>query len=259
MTTLQAAVYGFLQGAAEFLPISSSAHLSLVPWVLGWEDPGLAFDVALHAGTLGALALYLWRDWLDILKGAMRDPRSAEGRLLLGIVCASAPGALAGLLLEKQAETIFRTPALTAVNLILFGLAMGWADMRGRKASPLPSLTLKQAILIGLAQALAIVPGVSRSGVTITAGLLLGLESASAARFSFLLAMPITFGAVLLKVPKMGPALLEPGPLTGIAVSALTGALAIRFLLDHLKKHSLRPFVLYRLALGSFILILAFR
>ena len=258
MTTLQAAVYGFLQGAAEFLPISSSAHLSLVPWVLGWEDPGLAFDVALHAGTLGALALYFWKDWLDIFRGALRDPRSAQARLLLGIACASVPGALAGLLLERQAETIFRTPALTATTLMLFGLAMGWADLRGRKSSPLPSLTLKQAILIGLAQSLAIVPGVSRSGVTITAGLFLGLESASAARFSFLLAMPITFGAVLLKVPKLGSALLEPAALTGIAVSAAVGALAIRFLLEHLKKHSLRPFVLYRLALGAFILILDF-
>lgn len=259
MTTGQAAVYGFLQGAAEFLPISSSAHLSLCPWAFGWEDPGLAFDVALHAGTLGALLLYFWKDWLDLFRGTLRDPRSPEARLLLGIAGASVPGALAGLFLDQQAETVFRAPALTALMLMAFGLALGWADLRGSKDSALPSLTFKQAMWIGLSQALAIIPGVSRSGVTITAGLLLGLESAAAARFSFLLAMPITFGAVLHKVPKLGSALLEPASLTGIAVSAVVGALAIRFLLDHLRKHSLRPFVLYRLALGALILFLAFR
>src|SRR6266403_5289729 len=167
ISTIQAIVLGIVQGLTEFLPVSSSAHLILVPWLLRWRDPGLAFDVVLHLGTLLALLAYYWRDWRD-MGMSLLDGSQMPRRLLLLLVVASVPGAIIGVLLEKQAETIFRSSVLIAATLALMGIALWTADSIGSKQRKIDDVTFVDAILIGLSQALAIIPGVSRSGATIT-------------------------------------------------------------------------------------------
>ena len=193
----------------EFLPISSSGHLIVVPWLMGWPDSGLAFDVALHLGTLAAVGFAFWRDWLRLLQGGLRGLVSgrpladADARLLLYLALATVPGAVAGLLLDKWAETVFRSPALVSVMMALMGVVLWLADRRAGSVAEGEVVSLRDALLIGLAQALAIVPGTSRSGATISMALFLGHRREAAARFSFLLALPITAGAALVKVPAL--------------------------------------------------------
>ncbi len=259
MTSLQAAILGLVQGLGEFLPISSSAHLVLIPWLFGWTDPGLTFDIALHIGTLAAVVLYFWRDWLQLIIKGFTDVRSTEGRLFWDLAAASVPGAVAGYLLEKKAETIFRSPVLIAVMLMVMGVFLYWADRRGAKKSEMGDITFGTSILIGISQALAIIPGVSRSGVTMTAGLLAGLNRVAAARFSFLLSTPIIFGAALVKLPHI---LSDPSALTGhfaigMLVSWITGMISIGFLLRYVQTRDFLPFVWYRFLLGSLIMIAA--
>ncbi len=251
MTALQAAVLGAVQGLAEFLPISSSAHLILVPRLLGWADQGLSYDVALHWGTLAALAICFWRDWLRLLGEA----RSGSA-LLWRIAAASVPAALAGLILDDLVETRFRSPALIAGTLASFGILLAAAERLGRQNRGPEGLDWRVCLGIGLAQALAIVPGVSRSGITITAGLLLGLRREEAARFSFLLAAPITFGAGLMKLRDVGPEAMTMPFWIGIAVSGATGAAAIWGLLRYVRSRSLLPFVIYRVVLAGAIVAL---
>src|SRR5580700_8466285 len=194
ITELQALILGAVQGLTEFLPVSSSAHLILVPWLFGWADPGLAFDVALHLGSLVALLLYYRREWFDLVSSIIRPDRRSRMLLILLIV-ASIPGAVIGLLLEKRAETTFRDHmAVIGLTLAIMGVVLWIADVIGRNRKNLDQLYLGDAILIGLSQALAIVPGVSRSGATITTGRLLGIERQDAANFSFLMATPIIAG-----------------------------------------------------------------
>ena len=195
----QAIVLGIVQGLTEFLPVSSSAHLILVPWLLKWqEDPGLAFDVVLHLGTLLALLVFYWREWLEMVMSLVNGDR-VQRRLLLLLIVASVPGAIIGLLLEKQAETIFRSPVLIAVTLATMGVLLWAADGIGSKKRKIGDITFLDALFIGLSQALAIIPGVSRSGATITTARFLGIERADAANFSFLMATPIIAGAGLTK------------------------------------------------------------
>ena len=247
---------GAVQGIAEFLPISSSSHLILLPWLFHWEDPGLTFDVALHLGTLAAVALYFFGDWMSLIKGACRNPRSEDGRMLALLAAATVPGGLAGLLLEKYAESAFRAPPLMAANLIGFGLLMEWAARSGAKNRSMESLQTPQALKIGTGQALAIIPGVSRSGITITVGLWEGLTAEAAARFSFLLSMPITFGAAAHKLRHLNRAALDAPFLTGVAVSALTGMVAIHFLLRYFRHSGTLVFTVYRVILGTAIIAL---
>ena len=175
-SVLQAIVLGIVQGLTEFLPVSSSAHLILVPWLLKWrEDPGLAFDVVLHLGTLLALIVFYWREWLEMAMSLVNGDR-VRRRLLFLLIVASVPGAIIGVLLEKQAETIFRSPVLIAVTLATLGLILWAADAFGSKKRKIDDLTLVDALLIGLSQALAIIPGVSRSGATITTARFLGID-----------------------------------------------------------------------------------
>ena len=174
MSSLQAAILGLVQGLGEFLPISSSAHLVLIPWLFKWNDPGLSFDIALHVGTLIAVAIYFWKDWLRLVTKGFTDVRSTEGRLFWYLVAATIPGAVAGFLLEKKAETIFREPMLIATMLILLGVILYWADKKSVKKIEMNRITFRTSLLIGLSQALAIIPGVSRSGITMTMGLLMG-------------------------------------------------------------------------------------
>ncbi len=256
MTVLQATIMGLVQGMGEFLPISSSAHLVLVPWFFKWEDPGLTFDIALHFGTLIAVALYFWQDWLRLLSKGFTDVKSADGRLFWYLVLATIPGAGIGFLLEEHAETVFRNPLLIAFMLVLLGFILYWADQRGKKKTDVSHLKLPTSFLIGLSQALAIIPGVSRSGITMTTALLLGMTREGAARFSFLLSAPIIFGAAVIKVPRVisNPSLITTEFIIGMVVSCITGIASIGFLLRYVQTKTFLPFVWYRFILGALII-----
>lgn len=257
MDILQAAVLGIVQGLGEFLPISSSAHLVLVPWFLGWTDPGLAFDVALHLGTLVAVVAYFWRDWLILMRHGLTGRRSREAVLFWYLVLATVPGALAGWRLESYAETVFRAPFLVGTMLIVMGGILYLADQTKPRIKKLSDIKLLEALLIGLAQALAIIPGVSRSGATIAAARLLSLEREAATRFSFLLSTPIIFGAGVMQLKDITLADLNVPFLTGVGVSAVTGFLAIGFLLRYVTTRNFNIFVWYRVALGLLVLVVA--
>jgi undecaprenyl-diphosphatase len=261
VSVARALVLGVLQGLGEFLPISSSGHLIVFPWLMGWGDSGLAFDVALHLGTLAAVGFAFWRDWARMLAAGARGLAAGrpfadkDARLLLFLALASIPGAVAGVLLDEWAETVFRSPALVALTLAGFGLLLGLADRRARPGRDDEPFALRDALLVGLAQAVAIVPGSSRSGVTITMALFLGHRRESAARFSFLLALPITVGAAMVKVPELFRSGAAPAPvLVGMLAAAGSGFLAIRLVLGYVRTRDYRPFVYYRLA---FALLLA--
>jgi undecaprenyl-diphosphatase len=256
-SVLQAIVLGIVQGLTEFLPVSSSAHLILVPWLLKWqEDPGLAFDVVLHLGTLLALIIFYWREWLEMVLSLVNGD-SVRRRLLFLLIVASVPGAIIGVLLEKQAETIFRSPALIAVTLATLGLILWAADAFGSKKRKIDDLTLVDALLIGLSQALAIIPGVSRSGATITTARFLGIDRPDAANFSFLMATPIIAGAGLLEARKFFHSGLTPQLGWGFAASAVFGLIAIVWLLRYVRTHTYRPFAIYRIALAILVVIVA--
>jgi len=259
VTIWQAVVMGIVQGLGEFLPISSSAHLVLVPWLFKWHDPGLTFDIALHIGTLIAVIAYFWRDWVKLIMGAFQGTKTVEGRLFWYLVLATIPGAIMGLLLEEKAETVFRNPILIAVMLIVLGVILYWADRKGKKLTDINNISLGQSLMIGISQALAIIPGVSRSGITMTTGLLFGLTREGAARFSFLLSAPVIFGAGLIKVPDIlaNPGMVDAPFLIGMLVSALSGAASIGFLLKYVQKKNFLPFVWYRFLLGAVVLLVA--
>jgi undecaprenyl-diphosphatase len=247
---------GLVQGLGEFLPISSSAHLVLVPWLFGWEDPGLTFDIALHFGTLIAVAIYFWKDWLRLFSKGFTDTKSTDGRLFWYLVLATIPGALIGFMLEKKAETVLRNPVLIAVMLIILGIILYWADRKSTKETEIKGITLKTSLLIGLSQALAVIPGVSRSGITMTTALLMGLTREAAARFSFLLSAPIIFGAAVIKLPYVvsNPAMINSGFVLGMIVSCITGLTAIGFLLRFVQTKTFLPFAWYRFILGAFVI-----
>jgi undecaprenyl-diphosphatase len=262
LSAFQAFVLGTIQGLAEFLPISSSAHLALAPRLLHWPEPGLAFDVALHVGSLAALLVYFRAEWIALVRAAVqvvvtRRADTVEQKRAVFLVVATIPGAIAGLLLEKKAETVFRAPALIAVALIVMGALLWIVDARAPKDRGLASFTLRDAVLIGIAQAFALIPGVSRSGSTITAGRALGFDRSSAAVFSFMMSMPIIAAAAILKVPK---ALHESGvtlPLAvGVVTAAVSSMLAISVLLRFVQRRSLGIFAAYRIVLGIVVLVL---
>jgi undecaprenyl-diphosphatase len=291
MTLFQSIVLGLLQGLAEFLPISSSAHLSLAPWLFGWNDPGLAFDVALHLGTLITLLWYFRHDWLALVQAGLRivarpsivasafasregdivvgtahpdparpalapDPAGDERRVVY-LVVATIPGAIGGLLLEDLAETTFRNPALTAVALIVMGVLLWAADRFAARDRALGTMRWTDALFVGVAQVAALVPGVSRSGSTMTAGRALRFDRPAAARFSFLMSMPITAAAVVLKLPD---AVREFGItipfVVGVVTAALSSWVAIAVLLRYIARHSFGVFAVYRVVLGAVVLVL---
>ncbi len=253
MGLLEAIALGVVQGLTEFLPISSSGHLIVVPWLMGWSDPGLVFDVALHFGTLVALLAYFWRTWLELV--------CRERRLLLLILAGSVPGGLVGLLFNRYIEEHFRDPVQIAGALIVFGLLLYGVDRVGAKARTQGDFGLGDALLIGTAQALALFPGVSRSGVTITAALALGFKRETAATFSFLLATPITGGAVLWAARRLLSEGVSPDErgtfVAGVLASAVVGFLAIHALLRYVRTRSYLPFVVYRLLVGALLLAMA--
>ncbi len=257
MSIGEAVILGIVQGLGEFLPISSSAHLVLVPWLMGWPYAGLTFDVALHLGTLLAVVCYFWRDWLVLLADGLRRAPTVEGRLFWYVAVATVPGALFGYFLEEQAETVFREPLLIGSMLMIMGVVLYLVDSRAPKTRKLGQMGLGDSILIGVSQALAIIPGISRAGITMTAGRFLGLRREAAARFSFLLSAPIIFGAGLVQLSKITPSQINAPFLTGVLVSAAVGFLSIGFLLRYLTRHSFVIFVWYRLLLGAMVIIIA--
>jgi undecaprenyl-diphosphatase len=280
---LQSIVLGIVQGLTEFIPISSSAHLVVIPWLFGWEDPtlkALSFDVALHLGTLVAVLAFFAKDWARLVGAGVRslvqrrigaDP---DRRMAWFLVIACVPGAAAGLLFEGRIERLFHpegSPISSASMLAmaaiiaLLGALLFLAEARGRRDKPFASIGLKSALLIGLAQAAAVFPGVSRSGSTITAGLALGLERGAAARFSFLLGAPIIAGAGakslldLAEAAKAGAVASSELVLfpIGFAAAALSGFFCIKLLLGFLQKHSTRVFVYYRWVFAALIAAVA--
>lgn len=259
MTLLQAVAYGLVQGLGEFLPISSSAHLVLLPWLFGWSDPGLTFDIALHVGTLIAVVGYFWKDWWHLVTKGFSDVGSGEGRLFWYLVVATIPGAVGGYLLEKKAETVFRDPLLIAFMLVAMGVCLYGADRFCSKRKGLNSLRLLPSLAIGISQVLAIIPGVSRSGITMMTGLFAGLTRESAARFSFLLSTPVILGAALVKMPRLlsDPAAITGSFVTAVIVSCVTGLVSIGFLLRYLATRSFLPFVIYRVVLAGLVILVA--
>lgn len=259
MDFTQAAVLALIQGLTEFLPISSSAHLILVPVVSGWQDQGLAYDIAAHLGTLVAVCGYFRRDLGAVGAGVLRGHATPEARLGWLLVWATVPVAGAGLLLHDVIALEFRSPRIIALTTIGFGLLLWYADRTGSRMRVEGSIGLRDALLIGCAQALALIPGTSRSGITITAGLLLGLTRQAAARFSFLMAVPITALAVLRETWEVAGA-GHQAPWSGLAlVAVLAGAsawLCIWAFLRLLDRIGMAPFAIYRLVLGTALLVL---
>lgn len=258
-TLWQAIILGTLQGLTEFLPVSSSAHLSLTPWVLGWQPAGLSFDVALHIGTLIALIWYFRTEWARLLRGgialvAHRRPVDDGSRQALFIIIATIPAGIAGLLLEDLAETAFRAPIITAIMLIVMGGVLWLVDAKVRTDRSREGMTWRDALLVGLAQCLALVPGVSRSGSTMTAGRALGFDRSSAAVFSFLMSLPIIAAAIIFKVPDAVRGGVSVPLLAGITAAAGSSWLAIAVLLRFVKTQSYAVFALYRFVLGAVIL-----
>jgi undecaprenyl-diphosphatase len=284
MQLIQSIVLGIVQGLTEFIPVSSSAHLVIVPWLFGWDDPifrSLGFDVALHMGTLVALVAFFWKDWVRLIGawfksvGQLKVGEDPDRRMAWFLLVACIPGAIAGVLFEGRIERLFHpegspilAPSMIAMALIiaLLGALLLLADRLAKHERPMESIGWKDAILIGLSQALAIFPGVSRSGATISAGLALGLERGSAARFSFLLSAPIIAGAGakslydLLRGHEASGSISAglPAVLVGFIVAALSGFLCIKLLLGFLQRHTTKAFVFYRWALAILVIAVAF-
>ena len=265
MTVIQGIILGIVQGLTEFLPISSSGHLNVVPWLFNWEMLSDGMDVALHIGTLLALVIFFFKDWVNLLKAgykkAVKKEDSKEGKIFWYLVIATIPAGILSLVLDKISEKIIGEDinfqmAIIAITLIVMGILLYIADKKSKSTTDYENLSLKQSILIGASQAIAAAfPGVSRSGITMTTARFLKVDRESAAKFSFMLAMPITLAAVIFDLTKFTFSL----PLIlGIAASFITGVIVIKFLLDYLKKGSFKVFAVYRVIFGIVILGLYF-
>lgn len=277
MEIFAAVILGVVQGLTEFLPVSSSAHLILVPWLLDWKPGGIVFDVALHVGTSVAIVAYFWRDWALLIREMIRGIRARapwgnfERKLGWYLIVGSMPAAITGFFLESTIETRLRSPLVTVCTLIGFAFVLYYADRSSRQSRTIRDMGWADSLLVGLSQAAALVPGVSRSGITISAALLRHVERRSAARFSFLLSTPIIVGAGILHVLRLlagdavsGAPQAPPGETgvdwsilgAGVSSAAASGFLCIRFFLGYLQAHGLTPFVFYRIALGLLVLAL---
>ncbi|NLX10515.1 MAG: undecaprenyl-diphosphatase UppP [Chloroflexi bacterium] len=268
MDILEAVILGILQGATEFLPISSSGHLVLVPWWLGWDDPPLLFDVVVHLGTLVAVLAYFWRDWLTLLRAGWtalrtRSMKEPDARLLALLVLGTIPAALVGMLLEDYFESSLSEPPLVAGLLLVTAALLVLAERWHTGTKPLSEMTVRDAMTVGLMQALAILPGISRSGSTIAAGIGRGLSRPSAARFSFLLATPIIVGAglkqtldVLIGDEVVGSDMTLPLVL-GFAAALIVGYGCIWFLMRLLQRRRLYGFAVYCAVFGTLSLLVA--
>jgi len=256
-------ILGVFQGLTEFLPISSSAHLILIPWMLGWVPMGILFDVVIHGGTLLAVLIYFWEDWKEVMgefftRIRQRQLVGGPNSLLDALVIATLPAIVVALIFKDPIEEYARTPMVTVVTLSLFGLLLLIADRR-RGSKSVAQVDLRDALLVGMAQSLALIPGVSRSGITITAALFLGYSRAESARLSFLLAGPIIAlgaldGALNLALGNGSEGLTAMGVVIGVVTSFVVGFACIKYLLQFLRTRSYLPFVLYRFLLSMVIL-----
>ena len=269
MPLLQVVVLALIQGITEFLPISSTAHLALAPWLLGWADPGLTFDIALHVGTLIAILIYFFRAWLQIIAQAIGirygedDALRRNPGLLWLLVIGSIPIGVFGYIFGKQAETTWRSPFVIGTMMVVVGILMWLGERVGSRKKDLSAVSFTDSLAIGAAQAIAIIPGTSRSGITITAGLFRNLDRPTAARFSFLLSVPAIGAAAakaLLDLMKHGgiPAGMHTPLALGIVISAVSGLAVIALLLRFLQRHTLYFFIYYRIIFGIIVIALAF-
>jgi len=260
MTPLQAIALGIIQGLSEFLPISSSAHLTLAPWLFGWEDPGLAFDVALHLGTLIAVLWYFRMEWIALVKAAFGIVTTGrietpEKRRVVYLIIATIPGAIGGYLLQSRAESAFRDPQLIGIALIVMGIVLWLVDKLVDQTRVLGEMRWIDSLLIGLSQVIALIPGVSRSGSTISTARGLRFDREAAAEFSFLMSMPIIAAAVIMEGPKaLAAEGLTNELMSGVVASAVSGWLAISILMRFVSRHSYGVFAFYRVALGLLVL-----
>jgi undecaprenyl-diphosphatase len=255
MSIFQAIIYGIIQGIGEFLPISSTAHLALVPWFFGWKDPGVVFDVALHLGTAAAVILFFFKDWVNLINAGFSKPKTQDGKLFWLLVLATIPGAMFGVILDKYMEK-FREANLIGVMLILMGIVLYIADKYSRSDIEIRETGVKRSLYIGLAQVFAVIPGVSRSGITMTVGRALGMTRESIARFTFLLSAPIILGDGLYHAKGLMHTPIDKVPFfTAMITAAIMGILSIKFLLSYLKKKGFGIFAVYRFVLGAAVIL----
>ena len=265
MTIIHAIILGIVQGLTEFLPISSSAHLNVFPWIFNWEMLSEGMDVALHIGTLLALVIFFFKDWVNLVKGgykkAIKKEDSTEGKIFWYLVAATIPAGILSLILDKLSDKIIGDDinfqmAIIAGTLIIMGIILYIADKKSKSTIDYEHITLKQSVLIGMSQAIAAAfPGVSRSGITMTVARFLKIDRESAAKFSFMLAMPITLAAVIFDLTSFT---FDLALILGILASFITGVIVIKFLLDYLKKGSFKVFAIYRVIFGAIILAIYF-
>lgn len=263
MDLLQSIILGAIQGITEFLPVSSTAHLVLMPWFFSWTDQGLPFNVALHLGSLIAIIYYFWREWIQIIKEFLQSISewSFEGRpngkTGLYLIIATIPGGLAGVLFEKYAAGVLRHPLSVAFTLSFFGVVLYFADRHSKKTKTVGEMNIVDCIIIGISQAFAIIPGVSRSGITISGAMFRNLNREEAAKFSFLLAAPLIAGAGIFEARHLEMSSVMSLPfIAGVLASAVFAFLAIKYLLRFVRKSSYTVFVVYRLALAVLIVFL---
>ena len=263
MDLLQSLILGAVQGITEFFPVSSTAHLVLIPWLFSWKDEGLPFNVALHVGSLAAILFYFRQDWVKIIsefilglfKGSFED--LPDGKLGLYLIIATVPGALFGLVFEDAAAGLLRHPLSIASSLALFGVLLYLADRFSKRTKSVRDMSLTDCIIVGLSQALAIIPGVSRSGVTITGAMLLNYKRDEAARFSFLMAAPLIAGAGVFEARRLEADVVMSAPfIAGVLASAVFAFLAIKYLLRFVRYRSYTAFVIYRLVIAAVIFAL---
>lgn len=256
MTVLQAIFLGIIQGLTEFLPISSSAHLNIMPWLFHWQEIPESFDVALHFGTLLAICIYFFKDWIDLIIGgykkAIKKEDSTDGRIFWYIVISTIPTGILSIILEKFSDKYLPGMAPIAVALIVMGIVLYVIDKKSPSEVGYDKITFKQGFLIGLSQAIAAAfPGVSRSGITMTVSRLFKIDRESAAKYSFLLSTPVVLAAVLINI---GNFVIDIPFILGLLASFISGLLVIKFLMEYLKKKSFKVFAIYRLILGLIIL-----
>ena len=258
MNVIQALILGIVQGLTELLPISSSAHLAIIPWIFNWNIPD-SFDVALHFGTLLAICIFFFKDWISLIKGGFnkvfKKEDSTEGRIFWYIVAATIPAGIIGIVFEHYLEGYLKQPLIVATALIVMGILLYVVDKNSKSEVSYENMTFKQAFLIGISQVLAFIPGVSRSGATITVGRALKVDRESVAKYTFLLSTPIVFAATVLKIFDFQ---FSVAFFAGVLTSFLVGLAVIKFLMEFIKKRNFKVFAIYRVLLGIVVYITFF-
>ena len=255
MTIIQSVILGVVQGLTEFLPVSSSAHLNIFPWVLNWSEIPASFDVALHFGTLMAVIIFFFKDWLKLIKGGwnklFKKEDSSDGKIFWYLVLATIPSALLFFILDKVFGDMLKNELITAVSLIIMGLILYFVDKKAKTEYDMEKLTFKQAMLIGLSQVIAFIPGMSRSGTTMTIGRALRVDRETTAKFSFLLSTPLIFAATVYKLKNFS---FTSPFIIGVIISFIVGILVVRYFMAYIRKGSYKVFAIYRIIFGLVII-----